>query len=66
MDTTDNMRVITVDISGAFLRGDWPHDQHPGYIMFGEVTVDMICEINSAFRDMIIWSKEGKKKYLYG
>ena len=45
LDAIDGRKVITVDISGAFLQGDWPQDEHPGYIMFEGIMVDMICEI---------------------
>ena len=38
-------RVITVNIPGAFLQGNWSQDDHPGYIMFEGIMVDMICEI---------------------
>ena len=31
MDAIDGRKVITVDIPGAFLQGDWPQDEHPGY-----------------------------------
>ena len=34
--------------------------------MFEGIIVDMICKINPAFHDMIIWSEDGKKKFLYG
>ena len=46
MDVLDDRKVITVDIPGAFLQGDWPQDEHPGYIMFEGIMVDMICEID--------------------
>ena len=39
MDALDDRKVITVDISGAFLQGDWPQDEHPGYTMFEGVLV---------------------------
>ena len=62
----DERKVITVDLPGAFLQGDWPQDEHPGYIMFKGIMVDMICEIDPAYHDMIIlWSKSRKKKFLY-
>ena len=62
MDAMDGRKVITVDIPGAFLQGDWPQDEHPGYIMFEGIMVDMICEINPSYYDKIIWSKDCKKK----
>ena len=66
MDAMNSRKVITVDIHGAFLQGDWPQDEHPGYIMFEGIMVDMICEINPSYYDKIIWSKDCKKKFLYG
>ena len=34
--------------------------------MFEGIMVNMICEINPAYEDQIIWSKDRKKKFLYG
>ena len=51
---------------GAFLQGDLPQDEHPGYIMFEGIIVDMICKIDTSYYDKIIWSKDHKKKFLYG
>ena len=53
----DDRKAITVDIPGAFLQGKWPQDEHPGYIMFEGIMVDMICEIDPSYHNMIIWSK---------
>ena len=58
--------MITGDIPGAFLQGDCPQDKHPGYIIFEEIMVDMICEIDPSYHKNIIWSKDRKKKFLYG
>ena len=66
MDAMDGRKVITVDIPGAFLQGDWSKDEHPGYIMFEGILVDMICEIDLSYYDRIIWSKDYKKQLLYG
>ena len=55
-----------IDISGAFLQGNWPQDEHPGYIMFKGIMVDMICEINPSYHDKIIWSKDRKRRFYYG
>ena len=54
MDAMDDRKVITVDIPGVFLQGNWPQDEHPGYIMFEGIMVDMICEINPSFHGMIM------------
>ena len=66
MDAMDERKVITVNIPGAFLQGDWPQDEHPGYIMFKGIMVDMICEIDPSYHDKVICSKDGKRKFLYG
>ena len=44
MDAMDDRAFITLNIPGAFLQGDWPHDEHPAYIKFEGLMVDMICE----------------------
>ena len=54
MDAIGGRKVITVDIPGAVLQGDWPQDEHPGYIMFEGIMVDMICKINTSYYDKII------------
>ena len=54
MDTIDGRKIITVDIPGAFLQGDWPQDEHHGYIMFEGIMVDMICLIDTSYYDKII------------
>ena len=66
MDAMDSRKVITVDIPGVFLQGDWPQDEHPGYIMFEGIMVDIVCKIDPSYHDKIIWNKDCKKKFLYG
>ena len=66
MDVLDDMKVITVEIPGAFLQGGWPQNKHPGYIMFEGIIVDMICEIDPSYHKNIVWSKDRTKKLLYG
>ena len=64
MDALDRRKTTTVDIPGAFLQDNWQQDEHPGYIMFKGIMVDMICEINPAYHDKnIVWSKDHKKKF---
>ena len=65
MYTMDNRKVITVDKPAAFLQGDYPQDEHPGYIMFEGILIGVICEIDSSYHNKIIWSKDHKKKFLY-
>ena len=66
MDAMDGRKVITVDIPGAFLQGKWPQDEHPRYIMFEGIMVDMIFKIDPSYHNKIIWNKHYKKKFLYG
>ena len=54
MDAMEERRVIIVNIPGAFLQGNWPQDEHPRYIMFEGIMVDMMCEIDSSYHDKII------------
>ena len=65
MDAMNGRNVITVDIPGVFLQGNWPQDEHPGYIMFQGIVVYMICKIDPSYDNKIIWSKDCKKKFLY-
>ena len=53
MDAMDEQAVITVDIPGAFLQGDWPQEEHPAYIKFEGLMVDMICDINPSCIDKV-------------
>ena len=66
MDAMDDRKVITVDIPGVFLQGNQPQDKHPGYIIFEGIMVEMICAIDQSCYNKIIWSKDIKKKFLYG
>ena len=66
IDAMTGRKVINVDIPSAFLQGNWPQDEHPGYIMYKGIMVDMICEIDPSYHDKIIWSKDRKKNFLYG
>ena len=66
MDAMGGRKLTTVNIPGAFLKGDWPQDEHPGYIMFKGIMVNIICKIDPSYHDKIIWSKDRKKKFLYG
>ena len=65
MNALDNRKVIIVDIPGAFLQGDWLQDEHPGYIRFEGIIVEMICKIDSSYYKNVIWSKDCKKKLVY-
>ena len=49
-----------------FLQGDWQQDEHPRYIVFEGIIVDMICKIDSSYHDKVIWSKDGKNIYMAG
>lgn len=56
---------MTVDIPGAFLQGDWPGEEHPGHIKFTGIMVELLCEIDPSLEKHIIWSHDGKQKYIY-
>ena len=54
MDALDDRKVMTMNIPGAFLLGNWPQNKYRGYIMFEGIMVEMICEINPSYHDKII------------
>ena len=58
MDAMDNRKVITVNIPGAFLQGDLPQEEQPGYIVSEGNMADMICKIDPSYHNKIIWSKD--------
>ena len=60
MNAIDNRKVLTVDIPDAFIQVDRSQDKHHGYIMFEITMTDVICKNNTAFHNMIIWSKDNK------
>ena len=66
MDAIDRRKVVTVDIPGAFLQGDWPGKQHPGHIKFTGIMVELLCEIDPSLEDHVIYSRDGKQRFLYG
>ena len=66
MDTLDNRKVVIVNIPCAFLQGGWPHNKHPGYIMFEGIMVKIICKIDPSYYKNVIRSKDYMKKFLYG
>ena len=37
MNTMGNRKILIVDISGAFIQGDWSQDKHHGYIVFERI-----------------------------
>ena len=55
-----------MDIPGAFQHGDWPQDEHPGYIMFEGIMVEMNCKIDPSYYKNVKWSKDCKKNFLHG
>ena len=54
MNALDDRKVITIDIPDAFLQGGWQQDEHPGYIMFEGIMVEMICEIDPSYHKNVI------------
>ena len=60
MDAKDERKLITLNMCGSFLQGNWQQDKHHVYIMFKGIMVNMICEIDPSYNDKIIWSKTVK------
>jgi hypothetical protein len=44
---------------------DWFQDEHPAYIMFEGIMVNMICEIDLSCYDKVQWNKQRTRKFLY-
>ena len=65
MNAIEGRKVVTCDIPGAFLQSDWPEDDDC-YIRFEGLMVDMLCEIDPTYRSKVQYTKDGKKKFLYG
>ena len=65
VDAMDERAVITVDIPGAFLQGNWPLEEHPAYIKFEGLMMDMICDIDPSYIDKVQWNKQHTRKFLY-
>ena len=62
--TMDERKVITVNIPGAFLQGDWQQDEHPGCIMFKGIMVDMISEGNSVYHDKLYGARTVRRSFI--
>lgn len=62
MDSIEEQSVITCDMPGAFLQGDWPQEKGKECCLkFKNIMVDMICEIEPSYKKHIICPKSGKK-----
>ena len=65
MDAMEERKVITIDIPGAFLQGDWPQDENPGYIMFEGLMVEMIRQIDPNSEQYLQYNQKGNRVFLY-
>jgi hypothetical protein len=63
MDAIEGRNVATCDIPGAFLQADWPADRDC-YLLFEGAMVSMICDIDSKYKNNIVYGKNGRK-YVY-
>jgi hypothetical protein len=63
MDAIEGRKVATCDIPGAFLQADWPVDRDC-HLKFEGAMVSMICDIDSRYKDNIVYGKNGRK-FLY-
>ena len=64
MDAMEGRQVVTCDIPGAFLQANWPKD-NDCYLKFEGLMVDMICEIEPAYKKFVLINKKTGKKKLY-
>ena len=67
MDAMEGRQVVTCDIPGAFLQlqADWP-DDNDCYLKFKSLMVDIICDIDPAYKKFVLINKKTGKKKLYG
>ena len=65
MNAMEGCKVVTCNIPGAFLQSDWPEDDDC-YIKFEGLMVDMLCRIDPTYKKKILYTRDGKRKYLYG
>ena len=65
MDAIEGRQVVTCDIPRAFLQANCP-DNNDCYLKFEGLMVDMICDIDPAYKKFVLINKETGKKKLYG
>ena len=64
MDAIERRKVVTIDLTGAFLQADWSED-NKCYIEFEGVMVETILKINPRYNKYVKESASGRK-FLYG
>ena len=65
MNAIEGRKVVTCDIPGVFLQSDWPEGDDC-YIRFEGLMVDMLCEIDPTYRSKVQYTRDRKRKFLYG
>ena len=65
MNSMEGRKVVTCDILGVFLQLDWLEDDDC-YIKFEGLMMDMLCRIDPAYKKKVLYTRDGRKKYLYG
>ena len=65
MGAMEGRKVVTCNIPGAFLQSDWPED-NDCYIKFEGMMVEMLCEIDPTYKNKVLYTKDGQRKFLYG
>ena len=57
--------MVTFDIPVAFIQADWL-DENDCYLKFEGLMVDMMCDIDPAYKKFVLVNKKTGKKKLYG
>lgn len=65
MSAMEEWKVVTCDVPGSFLQSDWL-DDNDCYIKFEGMMVKMLCEIDPKYRSKVLYTKDRKRKFLYG
>ena len=64
-DAMEGQKVVTYNITGAFLQADWPKD-NDCYLKFEGLMVKMICKIDLSYEKYVLTNKTTGKKRLCG
>ena len=65
MDVMEGRQVVTCDIPGTFLQADWPKD-NDCYLKLKGLMVDMICDIDAAYKKFVLVNKKTGGKSCMG
>ena len=62
MDAIEGRSIITCDVPGTFLQGDWLKEKGKEcYLKFENIILEIICQIETSHKQNVTYSKSGKK-----